>query len=106
MIAGAIVAGVIFASVLVFGDAAVAAAVAGAFSVLNTALTAILLRWVNGQRREQRTIATSAANAAVAAQGAAEASLEAARVAKAIGANLRHEDTLAIVRPPKPELPQ
>lgn len=88
----------------VLGDAALAAMIGGSFTVINTALTALLLRWVNGARRDLRTTNQTAAHAAVAAQSAAEGALEACRVAKAIGAAIRHDEPL-IVRgqlPPEP----
>lgn len=78
------------------GDAATASAIAGAFSLVNTILTAIALRWLNQGRREIRSTYATAAHAATAAQSAAEGALEATRVAKAIGSTLRHDDTLVV----------
>jgi hypothetical protein len=98
-IAAALVAAV------VLGDAATAAAIAGLFSVVNTGLTALLLRWVRGTRRDLQSTHTSAAHAATAAAAASEAAVEACRVAKSIGRSIRHEDPLIIKRDPPPGLP-
>jgi hypothetical protein len=100
-------AGAMLAAVML-GDAATAAAIAGMFSVINTALTALALKWLRGTRRDIQTTHSSVANAAVAAAAASEAATEACRVAKSIGRSIRHEDPLVIRRasPPAPELPE
>lgn len=73
-----------------FGDAAAASAIAGVFSVVNTALSAWLLRRLGHTRVEVNL-------AAVAAASAAQAAADAARVAKSIGGAIRHEDPLVVV---------
>jgi hypothetical protein len=78
------------------GDAATAATIAGAFTIVNTGLSALALRWLQQSRRDQQTTATSVAHAATASLAAAEAATEACRVAKSIGAAIRHEDPLII----------
>jgi hypothetical protein len=85
------------------GDAATAATIAGAFTVLNTGLTALALRWLNAGRREIRDTSSIAANAAASAAEASESSAnaamaaaEACRVAKSIGSHMRHEDALIV----------
>lgn len=104
-LAAALSVGLISAFAFVLGDAAIAAAIGGSFSVLNTLMTALLLRWVHGQRGEIKTTYNTAAHAATAAMAAAEGAEEAARVAKSIGKSIRHEDTLAVQRTVPPEKP-
>lgn len=86
------------------GDAAIASAIAGIFGLLNTGLTVLALRWLNQGRHEIRTTYSTAAHAAAAAESAAEGALEACRVAKSIGAAIRHEDPLIVKREPPPEI--
>jgi hypothetical protein len=72
-------------------DASVGAGIAGLFSIANTLLNCWLLRRQRHMRRELgHGVSASAA--------AAEAAMEACRVAKAIGASIRHEDPLLVVR--------
>jgi hypothetical protein len=87
------------------GDAAAGALIAGVFSVLNIVLTAVALRWLNQGNRKlesnSRVTADAARAAAEASESAANAAIaagEACRVAKSIGAQLRHEDHLAVVK--------
>jgi Na+-driven multidrug efflux pump len=85
------------------GDTATASLIAGCFSVLNTALTALALHWLNRGKREIHSTgiaasaaATAAAAASDSAADAATAAAEACRVAKSIGSAIRHEDPLVV----------
>jgi Na+-driven multidrug efflux pump len=91
----------------VLGDAATAATIGVAGTLLNTALTALVLRWLNRGNKEIRNTgvaasaaASAAAAAADSAADAAQSALEACRVSKAIGSAIRHDDPL-IVKPPE-----
>lgn len=86
---------------VVFGDAATAAAIAGLFSVINTIVTVAIYQRVGTVRREGNATHKSVADLSMTTLAASEAALEACRVAKSIGANLRHEDALVVI--PKPE---
>lgn len=88
-----LVAGATFATL--FGDAAVASAIAALGTMVNTVLSAWLLRRQSHARTE---IGLAAASSAAAAQSAADA----ARVAKSIGSAIRHEDPIVVLPPTRP----
>jgi hypothetical protein len=82
----------------IVGDAATAAAIAGLFSVVNTAMQVAVYRSLRQTRRDVNSAHTSVAHAATSSLAAAEAATEACRVAKSIGRSIRHEDPMIIKR--------